>query len=180
VLRAFVHIRKQDTMKKYLLSTTIIFFAACSFAQTGFGFDVGYATSKSALIDFKYFLNENAFSVGFTYQSSNALGKKVTQRMANFIIGDGDFYYSVDIGYTRLLSEKFSIEAEVSIGQRSFYTNYNDNANGDGGYHMIDKKKSVVGAGGIITYSLSDIFGFFAGYNSLREAAAGLQIKFVK
>lgn len=167
-------------MKKYLLVTTTIFFATCSFAQTGFGFDIGYATSKSAMIDFKYFLDENAFSLGFTYQSSSALGKKVTEPRGNFIIGDGDFYYSVDVGYTRLLSEKFSVEGEVSIGQRSFYTNFNDNANGDGGYHMINKKKSVIGVGGIITYSLSEIFGFFAGYNSLREAAAGLQIKFVK
>ena len=167
-------------MKKHLLALTIVFFATCTFAQTGFGFDVGYATSKSAMIDFKYFLNENAFSLGFTYQSSNALGKKAKERGPNFIIGNGDFYYSVDVGYTRILSEKFSVEGEISIGQRSFYTNFNDNANGDGGYHVIDRKKSLVGVGGILSYSLSDIFGFFAGYNSLREAAAGLQVKFVK
>ena len=66
-------------MKKYLVLATVIFLVIFSNAQKGFGFDLGIATSKAPMFDVKYFLNENAFSIGLSYQVFNdALGKKGT------------------------------------------------------------------------------------------------------
>ena len=168
-------------MKKYLVLTTVIFLVIFSDAQKGFGFDLGIATSKAPMFDVKYFLNENAFSLGLSYQIFNdALGKKESGVIPGTnAIGDGDYFFTVDIGYTRILSEKFSVSGEISVGSRKFYQNLSDNNFSEGGYHRIYKTKSIVGAGGIITYNANNTVGFFAGYNSIREAAAGVQIKFV-
>ena len=167
-------------MKKYLALATVIFLVIFSNAQKGFGFDLGIATSKAPMFDVKYFLNENAFSIGLSYQVFNdALGKKRDLIPGTNAIGDGDYFLTVDIGYTRILSEKFSVSGEVSIGSRKYYQNISDNDFPKGGYHRITNTKSIVGVGGIITYNANNTVGFFAGYNSIREAAAGVQIKFV-
>src|SRR5689334_21728342 len=109
-------------MKKLLLLLIIIFSAIFSFGQApqkGFGFDLGYSTSRTAMADVKYFIDKNAFSLGYSYEFNDALGKKQKGIIpGTTAIGDGDYFSSVDIGYTRVINEKFSVSGEVSIGQR--------------------------------------------------------------
>ena len=104
-------------MKKYLVLLPSTFLSSFAYAQNGFGFDVGMATSKAPMIAVKYYLDKNAPSIGFSYQVFNdALGKEEDLEAWRVLaIGDGDYFYSFDIGYTRVLSEKFSIGGEVSI-----------------------------------------------------------------
>lgn len=167
-------------MKKILTFLTFVFFLNFTYGQTGFGFDIGFATSKSALFDIKYFKNKNAFSLGLTYQFNDTKGKKVTEQLSNYgrtVDGTGNYFYTVDFGYTRILTDKFSLTGELSVGGRNLYTNYIDNRFTDGGYYMVDKSESLFGIGGLVTYYLNQNFGVFAGYNSIRSVAIGLQIK---
>ncbi|MFI5186550.1 MAG: hypothetical protein ACHQF0_07500 [Chitinophagales bacterium] len=167
-------------MKKYLLLLTVIFFVTCSYGQKGFGFDVGIASSKAPMLDVKYFFNKNAASIGVSYQIFNdALGKKNDLIPGTYAIGDGNYFFSVDIGYTRIVSKNFSVSGEVSIGQKSYYQNLSDNDFSAGGYHRITSKTSKVGVGGIVTYNINAMVGVFAGYNSLRQAAVGVELRFV-
>ena len=166
-------------MKKYLVLIPSIFFVLLTSAQRGFGFDVGMATSKAPMIAVKYYIDKNAPSIGFSYQVFNdALGKEQDLTAGSTAIGDGDYFYSFDIGYTRVLSEKFSIAGEVSIGTKKHYQNLRDDNASSGGYHRILKTESVVGGGGFVFYNISETFGIFAGYNSLREGTFGLEVRF--
>jgi len=168
-------------MKKYLLFPAFIFLVTFSFGQKGIGFDLGFSTSKAPMVDVKYFVDKNAGSIGFSYQVFNdALGKKEPDVIAGTnAIGDGDYFYSVDIGYTRVLSEKFCISGEVSIGQRIYYQNLSDITFAQGGYHRTIEKKSVIGGGASLTYDVNEHVGVFAGYNSLREGSLGIQFRFL-
>lgn len=172
---------KQIMMKKYLLFPALIFFVTFSFGQKGFGFDVGFSTSKAPMMDVKYFVNKNAGSIGFSYQVFNdALGKKEPGVIPGTnAIGDGDYFYSVDIGYTRVLNEKFCISGEISIGQKIFYQNLSDITFAQGGYHRTVSKKSEVGGGASLTYDINDNVGIFAGYNSIRQGSLGIQFRFL-
>jgi hypothetical protein len=168
-------------MRKFLLLSAIIFFATCSNGQRGFGFDVGFSTSKSPMAAIKYYLDDNAFSLGFTYQLfNNALGDKVNKTTSTFIIGHGNYFFTADAGYTRVLNENFSVGGEISVGEKKYYHNYSDNSYSEGGYHVVYKTKTVFGIGGIVIYNISDNFGVFADLNSIRQAAIGIQLKFVK
>jgi len=165
-------------MKKYIILFLSTFFASIIYAQNGFGFDVGMATSKAPMIAVKYYIDKNAPSIGFSYQVFNdALGKNEDLKTGSTAIGDGDYFYSFDIGYTRVLSEKFSIAGEVSIGTKKHYQNLRDDNSSSGGYHRILKTESVVGGGGSIFYNINETFGIFAGYNSLREGTFGLEVR---
>jgi len=165
-------------MKKLLLSVIVIFCAVFLFGQNGFGIDVGFSTSKAFMVAGKYFVGPNGFSLGASYQSNHELGKKLAAKLNDDIIGNGNYFYTADVGYTRILNEQFSIEGEVSIGVKKYYTNYRDNNSSSGAYHVINKTKAAGGGGAILVYHFNEIFGVFAGYNSLREGSLGLQIRF--
>jgi hypothetical protein len=165
-------------MKKSLVLIPFIFFVLLSSAQRGFGFDVAMSTSKAPMIAVKYYLDNDAASIGFSYQAFNdALGKEHDYKAGSTAIGDGDYFYSFDIGYTRVLSEKFSVAGEVSIGTKKHYQNLRDDNTSSGGYHRILKTESKIGGGGFVFYNINETFGLFAGYNSLREGTFGLEIR---
>jgi hypothetical protein len=175
------NVRKSKSMKKYLILFLIVFVGFLVHAQNGFGFDLGLGTSKAPMIAVKYYLDKNAFSVGASYQVFNdALGKNKDLQSGDSAIGDGDYFYSFDIGYTRILSEKFSIAGEISFGQRKYFQNIRDDSAPSGGYHRILDSKSVVGGGGLLFYNISEAFSLFAGYNSLREGTFGLEFRIVR
>ncbi|HEY2720677.1 MAG TPA: hypothetical protein VGI82_03070 [Chitinophagaceae bacterium] len=167
-------------MKKYLFLSGFILFATISFGQNGVGFNLGFATSKTPFGSLMYFLDKNAFSIGVSFELNNALGKKEPNQNSGFGIGDGHFFLIGDIGYTRMVSDKFSLEGELSFGKRKYYQNFSDNSFSEGGYHKIYKEKSIQGIGAFVIYDVNDIFGIFAGYNTIRQASIGLRIKFVK
>ena len=169
-------------MKRVLVLTVVIFFVTFSFGQQGFGFGAGFSTSKAPLINFKYFFGQNAVSLGASYQVFNdALSKKEDSFLPNaVVIGDGDYFYSIDVGYTRMISDNFSISGEISFGKKKFYQNVTDDSFSQGGYHVIYKTESKIGAGVFATYYFNETFGIFAGYNSLRQASIGIDVRFVK
>jgi hypothetical protein len=168
-------------MKKNLLLSIIIFSITFSIhAQNGFGVGVGMSTSKAPMVEVKYFVNKNAGSIGFSYQFfNNALGPRhdVSGTQGT---DEGDYFYSIDVGYTRILNDQFSVSGEISFAKKMFYYNWSDNNYSSGGYHQIYKTKSVVGAGVFLIYNLTENFGIFAGYNSIREGTLGVQLRFIK
>jgi hypothetical protein len=165
-------------MKKYLVLLLLFFFVSFVHAQNGFGFNVGMSTSKAPMIAVKYYIDKNAPSMGFSYQVFNdALGKNQDFVPGDSAIGDGYYFYSFDIGYTRVLSEKFSIGGEVSFGTKKHFQNLRDDSAPSGGYHRILTTESVIGGGGFIFYNINEMFGIFGGYNSLREGTFGLEVR---
>ncbi|HEY1870182.1 MAG TPA: hypothetical protein VGG71_03945 [Chitinophagaceae bacterium] len=169
-------------MKRYLILTAAVFFVIFSFGQQGFGFGVGFSTSKAPMVNVKYFFDRNAVSLGGSYQAFNdALGKKLDEpKPGASVIGDGDYFYSVDIGYTRILNEKFSLSGEVSIAKKIFYQNFTDYSFSQGGYHHTYKTISETGIGVFGTYYFNDVLGVFAGYNTKRQAFIGLDVRFLQ
>jgi len=170
-------------MKKHLALLSMAWVTLASYGQRGFGFDVGFTTSKAPMVALKYFLDKNAASIGVSYQIFNdALGSKEDVYTPGTVtaIGDGDYFYSIDVGYTRVLSDNFALSAEVSFVKREYYQNLSDYSFSEGGYHIIYKTKNEVGFGGFLTYYFSDVVGLFAGYNSTRKAAIGVQFRFLK
>ena len=169
-------------MKKYLVLIPSIFFVLLASAQRGFGFDVGISTSKAPLVAVKYYFDKNAVFAGATYQVFNdALGPRHDELLPNSTgIDDGDYFYSIDFGYTRVLSDKFSIAGELSFGKRMYFWNFSKDDLTKGGYHWIHKTKSEFGGGAMLLYNFNQTFGLFAGYNSIREGTFGLEVRLFK
>jgi hypothetical protein len=166
-------------MKKYLIVSFILSLAIGVSGQSGFGFDVGVGSSKAPMIAVKYYFEKNAISLGGSYTVfNNALGKEKELIPGDPAIGDGWVFYTIDIGYTRVLNEKFSIEGEISFGKKKHYQNISNNDFSSGGYHRFIDEKSIAGGGGLLFYNINQTVGLFAGYNSIREGTFGVEIRF--
>jgi hypothetical protein len=169
-------------MKKSFTLLPLIFLTTLSYGQRGFGFDAGFSTSKAPMLAVKYFIDKNAASIGMSYQVfNNALGKKEDDVIPGTVaIGDGHYFYSIDVGYTRILSEKFAVSGEISFASKKYYQNLSDNSFSQGGYHRIYKTESEVDVGALLFYYFSDTFGLFGGYNSIRQASIGVEFRFLR
>ena len=169
-------------MKKYFVLVPSVFFVLVASAQKGFAFDVGIGTSKAPMIAVKYFFDKNAVSLGGSYQVFNdALGPRHDEMLPGSTgIDDGDYFYSLDIGYTRVFSEKFAVAGELSFGKRRYFWDFSNEDFTAGGYHWIHKEKSEFGGGALLFYNINPTLGFFAGYNSLREGTFGVEIRLLK
>jgi|GEM_PF-1386067 len=169
-------------MKKSFTLLSLFFLTALSYGQRGFGFDAGFSTSKAPMVAIKYFIDKNAASIGMSFQVFNdALGKKEDDVIPGTIaIGDGHYFNSIDVGYTRILSENFAISGEISFASKKYYQNLSDNSFSQGGYHRIYKTESQVNAGAFLFYYFSDAFGMFVGYNTIRQASIGVEFRFLK
>src|SRR5689334_9233537 len=103
-------------MKKYSILLLVLFAVTGAKSQNGFAVDVGIGTSKAPMIGVKYYFDKNAASIGVSYQVFNdALGKEKDLIPGTPAIGDGDYFYSFDIGYTRIINEDFSVSADLSF-----------------------------------------------------------------
>lgn len=168
-------------MKVFL--TLIFLFLLVTFQINGqtFGIGIAYATSNSLNGEFQYISNLNTFKLGFSYQMADTRGEPVDEQLPNYgrtTDGSGEYFTLVDLGYGRILQDKFTIDAELSIGTNNYYTNYLDGRFNDGGYHLITEKETALGIGFNAGYIFSENWNTIVGYNSLRKLQFGIRILF--
>ena len=145
-----------------------------------YGVSLGYSSSEAVFGDIFYTQDVNSFHIGYTYKSSNAKGKEISEQKSNYgktIDGTGSYYTSVDLGYGYLLLEKLRVNVELSFSTKKYYTNYVDGRFSGGGYHMITKDETEMGVGGLLGYNINN-FDLFVGLNTIRKMTFGLRYVF--
>lgn len=171
-------------MNKSLFSTILIattLFCVDAVKAQKWGIGIGYGTSSSIHVDFSYLSNQNVFHIGGTGQFSNSKGKLLSEQGPNHgrtVDGRGQYFWTVDFGYGRYLTERLSVHGELSVGAVNDFTNYVDNRFSGGGYHMVDSTEITGGVGANVGYGFSDSVSGFVGYNTLREITFGIRLIF--
>lgn len=165
-------------MKQYILFFSLLMGAVATNAQDKkFGLGVGLGFNNALALDMSYYKGKNGFSIGYTRELHYPEGKAADSQLSNYgrtVKGTGTFYGTVDLGYHRVLNPKLSIAAELSLGSRSYYTDYSDERFSAGGYYLVNNTKSLAGVGASASYQVSDLFYLSGGYNSLRSVTMGL------
>ncbi|MDX1640128.1 MAG: hypothetical protein R3220_00425 [Balneolaceae bacterium] len=164
--------------KLILLLFTICIFIAKETSAQSWRMSIGYGTSSAIHADF-FKKDMNSFHIGGSYQFADTRGKLVQERKANYgreIDGTGQYFWGVDLGYGRFLTEKISINGEVSVGSQNDFTNYLDGHFNGGGYHLVNSSEIVAGIGANVGFVASEYFSFFGGYNTLRNATFGIRL----
>lgn len=168
-------------MKNSIVILCIGIFSITSGEAQNFGFSLSYSTQKALAIDFFYGKENNRFHFGYGYQFNGQKNKVVREREANYglaKIEDGDFFWLIDLGYSRIFSDKLTIHPEVSIGRKNEFTSYEDNRFNDNGYSLINNSKTKAGIGLNIGYFVSDNIEPFIGYHTLKKMNFGLRFSF--
>ena len=94
-------------------------------------------------------------------------------------IGDGDYFYSFDIGYTRVIMRKFFYFRGGIHWKRKHYQNFRDDNLLQAGIIEFMKTISEVGGGGISHFIISvEILAYLPVTIPLREGTFGLELRF--
>lgn len=147
--------------------------------ETIAGFDVAYTSNRVIRGALIAKVGVNFFRLGFSGQDGGQKGKRVGEQLANYgrtITGSGQFLSSVDIGYGRAVVRNLIVEAEVSLGWRTYYTNYVDGRFNGGGYYLVNQTEFKPGVGLGARYFVNKYVNAFGGYNTLLGAYGGLGV----
>lgn len=163
--------------------TILLFILLISFASKAqLGFRLGYSLENSLIFDGHYKKDRNSFHLGINRQFGGQKGKAVTDRLSNYGTtsdGSGNYTLMFDVGYGYWLNKHIVLGGEISLGSRSYFTNYVDNRFSGDRFHYIDKSEGMFGAGIKGTYLINKGFGIFLGYNSVYKANFGLNYTFI-
>ena len=168
-------------MKRKLLLLLALFTLLVSNAQSKYGASVSYSSENTVGFDFFLTKGENRFHLGFGYEFGKQKKKIVSERKSNYgltKIEDGDYLWLIDLGYSRFITEKLSINPELSFGKLTEFTNYEDNRFNDGGYSLINNTESKIGFGVNVGYLVTENFEPFIGFGTLKKMNFGLRYSF--
>jgi hypothetical protein len=167
-------------MKKYLTAFVLVTLTQiCSAQISQFGVSVAGASSGTMMIDVLAGGDVNRFHLGASIQFGGQKGQQVDERGQTYGLtqdGSGEYFITVDLGYSRVIKEKFTINPELSIGNNRHYTNYIDRRFNSDHYHLVTKKEAVFGVGVNAGYIISPNFEVFGGFNSNRGVAIGARL----
>lgn len=160
----------------------LILFLLTTYSQRimaqSFGVEIAFATSKALGLQCLYNNQSNNYKFGLSYQFSNARGELVRDQLPNYgqtTDGSGRYFWTIDLGYGKLINEKIIIDGEVSIGAMYNFTNYLDSRFTGGGYHLITKKETALGVGLNLGYMFDQNFGIYTGFNTIRKLQFGIR-----
>ena len=168
-------------MKRLILLLAIVATTAVS-AQDSFGMSLGYSTANALSFDFIYAPDGHRIHAGYTLQNNGQHPEKRHVGTSNFgqtRQGGSNYYFtSFDVGYGRKFLDKWTADAEFSIGRNNNYTNYSDRRFTEGGYTNINYTESISGYGLSIGYEIYPQIELYGGYHTLKEANFGFRVVF--
>jgi len=159
----------------------IIIFAINTNTYSQVGSSISYSVDKALGFNVFYTLKKDTYYVGYSHQFNGQKNEVVSERKSNYgttIIDDGDFYWLIDLGYSRVFFESLSIQPEISFGSKKYFTSYKDNRFKDGGYSLIDDTKGIIGLGMNLGYRVNGYFEPYVGFHSIKKLTFGVRIHF--
>jgi hypothetical protein len=170
-------------MKKgFKLFFLLLFAFALNFkSYSQYGTSLSFSTDKAIGLNFFYTQNDNSYYLGFSQQFNGQKNTVTKERKSNYgttPIENGDYYWLLDLGYSRMIEEKFSVQPEISFGSKNYFTSYLDNRFSDNGYSLITSSKSILGVGLNLGYKINDFIEPYCGFHSIKKLTLGVKIHF--
>ena len=168
-------------MKKLILILCFGMFSIVSSKAQNIGVSLSYSTKNVLAMDLFFRKETHRFHFGYGHQFNGQKNKVVRERESNYgltKIEDGDFFWVIDLGYSRIISDVLTIHPEISIGGKNYFTSYKDNRFSDNGYSLINRSETIAGLGVNVGYFLNDNIEPFIGYHTMKKMNFGLRFSF--
>jgi hypothetical protein len=121
----------------------------------------------------------NRYHIGYGHQfngqeintvRNHKLVEEVTEN------GDGEYFWVIDLGYSRVFKNRITAHSELSIGGRKKFINYLSNTNNVDNYSLITDSKATMGMGLKVGYLLKNGLEPFIGIHTLKKLDFGLRL----
>jgi hypothetical protein len=143
------------------------------------GYSISLSIDKVLGANLFYTKNMHGFYLGFSNQFNGQKKTVVRERKDTYgltPIGDGEFYWLIDLGYSRSFSKVIVIQPEVSIGGKNYFTNYKDRRFKDNGYTLINHSEKVAGVGINMGYIVNSFIEPYIGFHTMKKLTFGIRI----
>ena len=166
---------------KLILTIFILVLTISNGRTQDFGISGSFSTVNVLGIDLFYGKENNRFHIGAGIQPNGQKMTVVSERKWNYgltKIGNSDYLWMIDLGYSRIIAKMFTIHPELSFGSKVYFTNYRDRRFKDDGYSLITDSESKAGIGVNIGYILDKKIEPFIGYHTLKKMNLGIRYNF--
>jgi hypothetical protein len=143
------------------------------------GASISFSTDKTLGLNMFYNKNKNSFYLGYSKQYNGQKNTVVRERKKTYgttPIEDGDFYWLIDFGYSRIFLKTINLQPEFSVGNRNYFTSYEDNRFRDNGYSLINSSETIFNFGMNLGYIINDFIEPFCGYHNRKKLTVGIRI----
>jgi len=169
-------------MKKIIAFAIASFVIAyCQGQERDEGRGISFSYSTNHVFAFDMFAREgnNRIHFGFGYQFNGQKTEiKLKQNEIDLLTVDrkGDYFWVIDLGYSRIFMKKITVHPECSIGAKKEYTNFKDNKYIGDGHSLITSSKAVIGVGLNVGYFMNSGFEPFLGLHTLKKVNFGVRL----
>lgn len=169
-------------MKK--ISVFVILLFAITYCQgqdldSGRGLSFSYSTNNTWAIDIFYRSCNNRFHLGYGHQFNGQkikVFKKQKETSGLTETENGEYFWVIDLGYSRIFIDRITVHSELSIGGKNQFTNFQDYGYNDDGFSIITDSKLTTGIGLNIGYLIRNGLEPFIGIHTLKSVTIGIRL----
>ncbi len=169
-------------MKKiiiFVILSSVITYCQSQVREGGGGFSFSYSTNNAWGVDMFAGPGNNRFHLGYGHQFNGQeikVIKKQKQTAGLTEIGNGEYFWVIDIGYSRIFINKITVHSECSIGGKNEFTSFKADSSYFEDYSLVTDSKSVLGIGLKVGYLLNNGLEPFLGVHTLKKVDFGVRL----
>ncbi len=121
----------------------------------------------------------NRFHLGYGHQFNGQeikVIKKQKQTDGLTEIGNGEYFWVIDVGYSRIFTNRITAHSELSIGGKNEFTSFKDDRPYVEDYSLVTESKSAFGIGLKVGYLLNNGIEPFIGIHTLKKGDFGVRL----
>lgn len=169
-------------MKKFLIFIFALFITTICQGQVrdgGGGLSFSYSTNNAWGVDMFAGPGNNRFHLGYGHQFNGQEIKVIKkQKETNELteIGKGEYFWVIDIGYSRIFMDRITVHSEFSIGGKNEFTSFKADRTYYEDYSLVTGSKSALGIGLKVGYLLNNGLEPFIGFHTLKKIDFGIRL----
>jgi hypothetical protein len=143
------------------------------------GFSLSYSTNNVWGVDMFAGLGNNRFHLGYGHQFNGQENKVIKkQKETNELteIGNGEYFWVIDLGYSRIFMDRITVHSEFSIGGKNEFTSFKNDRNYYKDYSLVTGSKSTLGIGLNVGYLLENGLEPFIEIHTLKKLDFGVRL----
>ena len=169
-------------MKKiiiFVILSSVITYCKGQDIDFGRGLSLSYSTNNAWGVDMFARAGNNRFHIGYGHQFNGQEIKVIKeQKQTDGLteIGSGEYFWVIDIGYSRIFINKITVHSEFSIGGKNAFTSFKADKSYPKDYSLVTDSKSALGIGLKVGYLLNNGLEPFLGLHTLKKVDFGVRL----
>lgn len=169
-------------MKKiivFLIVSSVITYGQSQVRDGGGGFSFDFIINNAFGVDMFAQHGNNRFHLGYSHQyngQEDKVIKKQKETAGITEIENGDYFWVIDMGYSRIFMNILTVHSEFSIGGKNEFISFKDDRSYVEDYSLVTGSKMALGIGLKVGYLFKNGVEPFIGIHTLKKVDFGVRL----